>query len=29
DNRWVPGWMCTPRPQTDATEHTTNLADAA
>ncbi|EPP5508721.1 chromosome partitioning protein ParB, partial [Escherichia coli] len=22
-------WMCTPRPQTDATEHTTNLADAA
>lgn len=29
DNRWVPGWMCAPRPQTDATEHTTNLADAA
>ncbi|EOS3865888.1 ParB/RepB/Spo0J family partition protein [Escherichia coli] len=29
DNRWVPGWMCTPRPQMDATEHTTNLADAA
>ncbi|EOK9585971.1 ParB/RepB/Spo0J family partition protein, partial [Escherichia coli] len=24
DNRWVPGWMCTPRPQMDATEHTTN-----
>ncbi|EFY9612199.1 ParB/RepB/Spo0J family partition protein, partial [Shigella sonnei] len=22
DNRWVPGWMCAPRPQTDATEHT-------
>ncbi|ELK3139475.1 ParB/RepB/Spo0J family partition protein, partial [Escherichia coli] len=19
DNRWVPGWMCSPRPQTDAT----------
>ncbi|EGZ6639934.1 hypothetical protein GW224_24175, partial [Escherichia coli] len=19
DNRWVPGWMCAPRPQTDAT----------
>ena len=29
DNRWVPGWMCAPRPQTDATEHTANLADAA
>ncbi|EFP6689767.1 ParB/RepB/Spo0J family partition protein [Escherichia coli] len=29
DNRWVPGWMCSPRPQTDTTEHTTNLADAA
>lgn len=29
DNRWVPGWMCVPRPQMDATEHTTNLADAA
>ncbi|HCN2026515.1 TPA: ParB/RepB/Spo0J family partition protein, partial [Escherichia coli] len=26
DNRWVPGWMCAPRPQMDATEHTTNLA---
>ncbi|HBC8138707.1 TPA: ParB/RepB/Spo0J family partition protein, partial [Escherichia coli] len=22
DNRWVPGWMCAPRPQMDATEHT-------
>ncbi|HBQ8427837.1 ParB/RepB/Spo0J family partition protein (plasmid) [Escherichia coli] len=29
DNRWVLGWMCAPRPQMDATEHTTNLADAA
>ena len=29
DNRWVPGWMCSPRPQTDATEHADNLADAA
>ena len=29
DNRWVPGWMCAPRPQTDATERTDNLADAA
>ncbi|EFO8743251.1 ParB/RepB/Spo0J family partition protein [Salmonella enterica] len=29
DNRWVPGWMCAPRPQMGATEHTTNLADAA
>ena len=28
-NRWVPGWMCAPRPQTDATECTDNLADAA
>ncbi|EBX6306294.1 chromosome partitioning protein ParB, partial [Escherichia coli] len=27
--RWVPGWMCAPRPQTDATERTDNLADAA
>ncbi|EFO2360739.1 chromosome partitioning protein ParB, partial [Escherichia coli] len=26
---WVPGWMCAPRPQTDATERTDNLADAA
>ncbi|HCL7664983.1 TPA: ParB/RepB/Spo0J family partition protein, partial [Escherichia coli] len=22
DNRWVPGWMCAPHPQTDATERT-------
>ncbi len=29
DNRWVPGWMCPPRPQTDITELTDNLADAA
>ncbi|ELQ1256301.1 ParB/RepB/Spo0J family partition protein [Salmonella enterica] len=29
DNRWVPGWMCAPRPQTDTTERTDNLADAA
>ncbi|EQC1803939.1 TPA: ParB/RepB/Spo0J family partition protein [Escherichia coli] len=29
DNRWVPGWMCAPRPQTDATERTDNLADSA
>lgn len=29
DNRWVPGWMCAPRPQTDATERTDNQADAA
>ncbi len=29
DNRWVPGWMCAPRPQTDTTERTANLADAA
>ncbi|ELK1234801.1 ParB/RepB/Spo0J family partition protein, partial [Escherichia coli] len=28
DNRWVPGWMCAPHPQTDATERTDNLADA-
>ncbi|EGD9825072.1 chromosome partitioning protein ParB, partial [Escherichia coli] len=26
---WVPGWMCAPHPQTDATERTDNLADAA
>ncbi|WP_250382559.1 hypothetical protein, partial [Escherichia coli] len=26
DNRWVPGWMCAPHPQTDATERTDNLA---
>jgi len=25
DNRWVPGWMCAPHPQTDATERTDNL----
>ena len=29
DNRWVPGWMYAPRPQTDTTERTDNLADAA
>ncbi|KTN71137.1 hypothetical protein IN54_06505 [Salmonella enterica] len=29
DNRWVPGWMCAPRPQTDTTERPDNLADAA
>ncbi|EFJ2528282.1 ParB/RepB/Spo0J family partition protein [Escherichia coli] len=29
DNRWVPGWMCAPHPQTDATERTDNLTDAA
>lgn len=29
DNRWVPCWMCAPHPQTDATERTDNLADAA
>ncbi|EJC0999135.1 hypothetical protein MX205_004739, partial [Salmonella enterica subsp. enterica serovar Kentucky] len=29
DNRWVPGWMCAPHPQADATERTDNLADAA
>src|SRR5699024_9290318 len=29
DNRWVPSWMCAPRPQTDATERTDNLDDAA
>ncbi len=29
DNRWVPSWMCAPRPQTDTTERTDNLADAA
>ncbi|EFM9510669.1 chromosome partitioning protein ParB, partial [Escherichia coli] len=29
DNRWVLGWMCAPRPQTDTTERTDNLADAA
>ncbi|HAN2827042.1 TPA: ParB/RepB/Spo0J family partition protein [Escherichia coli] len=29
DNCWVPGWMCAPHPQTDTTERTDNLADAA
>ncbi|EEW2448183.1 hypothetical protein D9G44_24895, partial [Escherichia coli] len=29
DNRWVPGWMCAPRPQTDTTERTDNQANAA
>ncbi|EKG7499063.1 ParB/RepB/Spo0J family partition protein [Escherichia coli] len=31
DNRWVPGWMCTPRPQaeTETTEYRDNQADAA
>ena len=29
DNRWVLGWMCAPRPQTDTTERPDNLADAA
>ena len=31
DNRWVPGWMCAPRPQaeTEATECRDNQADAA
>ncbi|EEY1391107.1 ParB/RepB/Spo0J family partition protein [Escherichia coli] len=29
DNRWVPGWMCAPHPQTDTTERTDNLVDAA
>ncbi|HFV6337751.1 TPA: ParB/RepB/Spo0J family partition protein [Escherichia coli] len=29
DNRWVPGWMCAPHPQIDATERTDNLTDAA
>ncbi|ELU9715425.1 ParB/RepB/Spo0J family partition protein [Escherichia coli] len=29
DNRWVPGWMCAPHLQTDTTERTDNLADAA
>ncbi|EFS2881290.1 ParB/RepB/Spo0J family partition protein [Escherichia coli] len=24
DNQWVPGWMCAPHPQTDATERTAN-----
>lgn len=25
----LPGWMCAPHPQTDTTERTDNLADAA
>ncbi|EMV28015.1 ParB/RepB/Spo0J family partition protein [Escherichia coli] len=29
DNRWVPGWMCAPRSQTDTTERTDNQANAA
>ncbi|HGD8968419.1 TPA: ParB/RepB/Spo0J family partition protein [Escherichia coli] len=29
DNRWVPGWMCAPRPQTDTTERTDNQVNAA
>ncbi|EPD7146855.1 chromosome partitioning protein ParB, partial [Escherichia coli] len=31
DNRWVPGWMCTPRPQaeTETMEYRDNQADAA
>ncbi len=31
DNRWVPGWMCTPRPQaeTETTEYRDDLAEAA
>ncbi|EJI4814033.1 ParB/RepB/Spo0J family partition protein [Salmonella enterica] len=31
DNRWVPSWMCTPRPQaeTETTEYRDNQADAA
>ena len=31
DNRWVPGWMCAPRPQaeTEITEYRDNQADAA
>ena len=31
DNRWVPGWMCAPRPQaeTETTEYSDNQADAA
>ncbi|HAL9965405.1 TPA: ParB/RepB/Spo0J family partition protein [Escherichia coli] len=31
DNRWVPDWMCTPRPQaeTETTEYRDNQADAA
>ncbi|EYD92649.1 parB/RepB/Spo0J family partition domain protein [Escherichia coli 1-176-05_S1_C3] len=31
DNRWVPGWMCSPRPQaeTETTEYRDNQAEAA
>ncbi|WP_407861488.1 ParB/RepB/Spo0J family partition protein [Escherichia coli] len=29
DNRWVPDWMCAPRPQTETTERTDNQANAA
>ncbi|GDJ71017.1 partitioning protein ParB [Escherichia coli] len=31
DNRWVPGWMCAPRPQaeTESTEYRDNQAEAA
>ncbi len=31
DNRWVPGWMCTPRPQaeTETTEYCDDQAEAA
>ncbi|CAD5735215.1 ParB/RepB/Spo0J family partition protein [Escherichia coli] len=31
DNRWVPGWMCAPRPQaeTETTEYRDNQVDAA
>ncbi|ENJ5709133.1 ParB/RepB/Spo0J family partition protein [Escherichia coli] len=31
DNRWVPGWMCAPRPQaeTETTEYRDNQSDAA
>ncbi|EEQ5616777.1 ParB/RepB/Spo0J family partition protein [Escherichia coli] len=31
DNRWVPGWMCTPRPQaeTETTEYRDDQAEAA
>ncbi|EMX5088780.1 hypothetical protein AAG875_005322, partial [Escherichia coli] len=31
DNRWVPDWMCAPRPQaeTETTEYRDNQADAA
>ncbi|WP_249509389.1 hypothetical protein, partial [Escherichia coli] len=31
DNRWVPGWMCTPCPQaeTETTEYRDDQAEAA